>query len=135
MLKVFNTRGITSQQRFLKACLFGIPAAIGLGLANGFVSRIISFNFQIIYLAVGYGIAWVIKETGRGIQPKFSILAAVLTLFAFIVSAFVLYYPVSLNPLFIVWYIESLFGSIWGLIEAFFIVSAIGLAYRQARMF
>ena len=95
MLKIFNTHAITRHQRFQKALLFGIPAALIIGILFGFINRILPLDFQILYVLVGYLIGETVKETGHGIQIQFAILAVVLTLTAYLIGDLVCYYGIS----------------------------------------
>ncbi len=78
MYKIFNTNAITKKQRFNRALLCGSIAAVVLGLVYGIFSSLIHIEFSIVYLAIGYAIAKVVLEYGKGVQVRFSVLAAVL---------------------------------------------------------
>lgn len=86
MLKIFNEHVLTKNQRFYKALLYGIPSSIGLGVLYGLVATLLHFEFSIIYVAFGYLIGLVIQRKGRGVQPKFSILGAVLAVVCFVLG-------------------------------------------------
>ncbi|NTW95205.1 MAG: hypothetical protein HGB31_01125 [Erysipelotrichaceae bacterium] len=86
MLKVFNTRALTSNQRFSRALMVGIPAALGAAILYGIISPAIRFEFSVVYVGIGWGLGWLIQKYGRGVQPKFSILAAVLAALCFVLG-------------------------------------------------
>lgn len=83
-MEVFNTRTLTQKQRFNTALITGLIAALVVGVVSGYVRKV--FNFSIIMWAIGYGVAWVIRKTGRGVQNKFSILGAVYTVLGILIS-------------------------------------------------
>jgi hypothetical protein len=86
MLKVFNTRALTSNQRFSRALMVGIPAALAAAILYGIISPAIRFEFSVVYVGIGWGLGWLIQKYGRGVQPKFSILAAVLAALCFVLG-------------------------------------------------
>ena len=97
MYRIYNSFKLNSNQRFLNALLYGIPTALGLGIAYGYISRILPITFSIVYVGIGYLIGMVIQKFGRGVQVKFSILGAVLAGIAFVLSDVVRYFGLSLN--------------------------------------
>ena len=86
MLKVFNTHALSSNQRFTRALLVGVPTALGCAMLYGIISSAIRFEFAVVFIGIGWLIGTVIKKYGRGVQPKFSILAAVLAAFSFLLA-------------------------------------------------
>jgi hypothetical protein len=138
MFKVFNSHALSSKQRFLKALLYGVPTAIGLGIAYGIILRIIPIAFSLVYVGIGYLIGVVIRKYGRGVQPKFSILAAALSVFSFLLSETVRMVGLnfSLNVLWLMFFIlpQRYLGSINGLINLAFVVYGAYIAYRMARI-
>lgn len=138
MFRVYNSFALTSKQRFIRACLFGFPTAIGLGIAYGIISRFMPITFSIIYVGIGYVIGYVIQKFGRGVQPKFSYLGAGLALLAFILSDIVRYFGFNLgyNLLSQIMAIVSqvYLGSIYGLINLAFIAWGVIMAYNTARI-
>lgn len=138
MFRVYNSFALNSKQRFLRACLFGIPTAIGLGVGYGILSRFMPITFSIIYVGIGYVIGYVIQKYGRGVQPKFSYLAGGLALLSFILSDIVRYFGISLgyNLLSQIIAIVSqvYLGSLYGLINLAFIAWGVIMAYNTARI-
>lgn len=86
MLKVFNSHAISRNQRFLKAILWGVPTALLTGIGYGIISYISPFEFSIVYIGIGYLIGYVIKNKGRGVHMRFSILAACLAILAILIG-------------------------------------------------
>jgi hypothetical protein len=86
MLKVFNTRALTSNQRFSRALMVGIPAALAAAILYGIISPAIRFEFSVVYVGIGWGLGVLIQKYGRGVQPKFSILAAILAALCFVLG-------------------------------------------------
>jgi hypothetical protein len=86
MLKVFNSHAISRNQRFTKAIIWGIPTALIIGVVYGIISFVSPFEFSIVYIGIGYLIGYVIKNKGRGVHLRFSILAAGLTILAILIG-------------------------------------------------
>lgn len=81
-MKVFNTSALTQKQRFNQAVILGTVASVVLGIVVGYLRRFIAmgtgFEFSFITIGGTYVLAMFIQKVGRGVQPKFSILGAVL---------------------------------------------------------
>jgi len=137
MLKVFNTHALNSKQRFTRALIVGIPTALGLGIAYGIITRFIPITFSIVYVGIGYLIGLVIQKYGRGVQPKFSYLAAGLAIVSFVLADAVQYLGLS-NLIYVFqilpFLIQSYLGSINGLINLAFMAFGVVTAYRMARI-
>ncbi len=136
MMKVFNTRALSQNQRFTKALIVGIPTALILGIAYGYIVRILPIRFSIIYLGIGWLIGDVIRKYGRGVQAKFSYLAAILAVISFLISDAVTY----VGLLFMYWpqviisiTLNSL-SNINGMLHLLFIAGGAYFAYQQARI-
>jgi len=82
MLKVFNTHALSSNQRFTRAIIVGLAAALLCALVYGLF---LGFT-PILFLGSGWVIGNAIKKYGRGVQPKFAYLAAGLTLFSILLA-------------------------------------------------
>ena len=138
MYRIYNSFKLNSNQRFLNALLYGIPTALGLGIAYGYISRILPITFSIVYVGIGYLIGMVIQKFGRGVQVKFSILGAVLAGIAFVLSDVVRYFGLSLSPIILyqaVLIITQVYlGSINGLINLLFFAWGIVTAYNKSRI-
>ena len=138
MYRIYNSFKLNSNQRFLNALLYGIPTALGLGIAYGYISRILPITFSIVYVGIGYLIGMVIQKFGRGVQVKFSILGAVLAGIAFVLSDVVRYFGLSLNPIILYHAIliitQVYLGSINGLINLLFFAWGIVTAYNKSRI-
>jgi hypothetical protein len=138
MYRIYNSFKLNSNQRFLNALLYGIPTALGLGIAYGYISRILPITFSIVYVGIGYLIGMVIQKFGRGVQVKFSILGAVLAGIAFVLSDVVRYFGLSLNPIILYQAIliitQVYLGSINGLINLLFFAWGIVTAYNKSRI-
>ena len=138
MYRIYNSFKLNSNQRFLNALLYGIPTALGLGIAYGYISRILPITFSIVYVGIGYLIGMVIQKFGRGVQVKFSILGAVLAGIAFVLSDVVRYFGLSLNPIILYQAIliitQVYLGSINGLINLLFFAWGIVTADNKSRI-
>jgi len=100
MLKVFNTRALSSKQRFVKAIIVGSLTALVLALVYGLILRFI----PIVYIGIGWAIGMAIQKYGRGVQPKFSYLAAGLMVFCIILGDLLAFFGINilLNPVILV---------------------------------
>lgn len=141
MYKIFNTNAITRKQRFNRALICGIIASIVLGFVYGIISSMIHIEFSIVYLAIGYAIAKVVLEYGKGVQTRFSILAAVLCVISIfigdIISMFgfeVLFVP-QLYGIVLTTYLRHLLSmNISSLLSLLFRVGGVYIAYVYARV-
>ena len=86
MFKVYNKSALTRNERFKNAVVVGVLATIGLTIAYAIVSRVLMLELQILYIGIGYLIGLSIQKAGKGVQPRFSILAACLALLCFIIG-------------------------------------------------
>lgn len=142
MLKVFNKQALTKNQRFNNALLYGIPTSLVLAIAYGLVTSLIKIEFSAIYLAFGYGIGMIIQKKGRGVQPKFSILAAILAVICFIIgdmiaiagSIAVLWTPALWGPVFNIVFTMYTSISIGSVLSLLFRVGGVYYAYLNARV-
>ncbi len=134
MIKVFNTRALSQNQRFNRALLVGIPSALVLGIAYGFLNRIIPIRFSVIYLGIGWLIGDLIQKNGRGVQKKFNILAALCAIASFLIADAMTY----VGLLFVLWpqvilsLFISYFSGISGMIHLLFMIGGAYFAYEQA---
>lgn len=136
MIKVFNSFALSAKQRFIRALLVGIPTALGLGFLYGLLTLFIPIRFSIVYVGIGYLIGEVIRINGRGVQVKFSVLAAALALISFLLSDAIAMF--GLNPSMIVgfmWILPlSYLNSLNGLINLAFMAFGAFTAYQKARI-
>lgn len=138
-MKIYNTRALTKNQRFQNALLVAIPTTIGMAVILGLVLRVMPIQFEIMFLAVGYGMGYVIRTYGRGVQKRFSILGAICTFITILLADAI--HMVGITGLFnpLIWllaltsYFTSL-GSLWGMLGLLFRVGAISVAYEQSRI-
>lgn len=86
MLQIFNKRAITKKQRFIRALVIGTVTSISLAIITAFLTNLLRVQVSVIYLAIGYVIALVIKKQGRGVQVSFSLLGGSLTLLAILLT-------------------------------------------------
>lgn len=136
MMRIFNTQALSQKQRFTKAIILAVPAALGLGYAYGLITFFIPIRFSIVYIGIGWVLGRLIQKVGRGIDLKFSILAAALSVLSFLISDLIS--MVGLNPL---PYLSLLYvlpisylNSINGLLHLLFIGLGAIMAYDQARI-
>lgn len=141
MFKVYNKRAITRQERFRNALVYGIGATLLITLAYGFISNILRIEFSVVYLAAGYGIGYVIQKYGRGVQIQFSILAAVLACFCFIVGDMISIFGFNIlfNPALWPMALQIIFSvflstNINSLLSLAFRIGGVIIAYKNARI-
>lgn len=84
MFQVFNKHALTRNQRFMRALLYGTLVSVGLCIAYGLISSLLSIEFSYAFVGIGYLIGLTIRKMGRGVQVKFSVLAAVLAVLTFV---------------------------------------------------
>ena len=129
MLKVFNTSILTSKQRFSNALLYGVLSSILMLVVYVFVQRRLPFEIFYLYLGFGYLIGMVIQKTGHGVQPKFSILAAVLCFLIILIGDLLVYFPDILSYL---QYFPEMITELFGIYLAMDYTSVFALACRIA---
>lgn len=134
-MNLFDTRSMSQNQRFNRMILIGLIAAIILGFAYGLVSDLAGgWELHVLYLLIGYLIGNFVRRVGRGVQKRFQILAAVLTILVILIGDMV--YPMLVNGLpfsFILSItLRNYFSGISGLLSLIFRVSAVVVAYTNA---
>ena len=141
MYKVYNKRAITRQERFKNALIYGIGATVLITAAYGLLSSFLFVELQIVYLSCGYAIGYLIQKYGRGVQVQFSILAAVLAIFCFVIGDLISWFGFEalLNPglwpmAFQFIFSSYLSTSISSLLSLAFRVGGVYLAYVNARV-
>ncbi len=137
-MKIFNTKILNNRQRWNRALLFGIGATLISGIVIGFIQSMLNFSSSLFDFAIAYFIGWVILEAGHGVQPKFSVLAAVCCAVAIIISDMIGYFGLFAftNPLFSIYMvlINYLSVNINNLISLAIKALAIYYAYGKARV-
>lgn len=138
-MKVYNTRALSRNQRFKNALLFAIPSTLGIALVLGFALRLMPIQFEIMFLAVGYAIGYVIRTYGKGVQTRFSVLGAVCCFVAIVMADAIAMAGIGgmFNPMLWVFVVMSYFsslGSLWGILGILFRIGAISVAYEQSRI-
>lgn len=141
MIQIFNTHALTSQQRFTRAVIAGTIGAIVIAVVYGGLMQFINIESSLLLIAVGYGIAMVVQKAGRGVQQRFSILGAVLCVFAILIADIITYFGFSalLNPT--IWpacftalmqmYLSLEYRSLLSII---FRAAAVAVAYQYSRI-
>ena len=90
MFDNFNVVPRTRNQRRIFSLIIGLVLAITIGLVYGLFmnSFNIRFEFQIVFILIGYGIGIAIQKIGRGVQGQieFSIIAAGCAFLCFLIA-------------------------------------------------
>ena len=141
MLKIYNKQALTRNERFIRAVGYGVGATIGLTILYGLISQFLMFEFSVVYLAFGYAIGTVIRKYGRGVQVRFSVLAAVLAVFCFLFGDMIAYFGFGVFTMGFQFFmmafritLQGLIGtSINGLLSLMFRIGGIYLAYTTSR--
>lgn len=141
MLKIYNKQALTRNERFIRAVVYGVGATAGLTVLYGILSALLRIEFSVVYLAFGYAIGTVIRKLGRGVQVRFSVLAAVLAAICFVLGDMIsmVGFSVFTNGFgffFLVFRValQSLLGtSMNALLALLFRIGGIALAYSSAR--
>lgn len=74
-----------STKQFYKVLLLGFIIAPVLGILSGYI-RMFVIKHDIVLIAVGLGVSYAVREIGKGMTLKFSLLAVGITLVAIILS-------------------------------------------------
>ncbi|MDD6466929.1 MAG: hypothetical protein PUF50_01970 [Erysipelotrichaceae bacterium] len=141
MFKIYNKNALTRNERFQNALLVGILVTVAFTVLYGILCSFLVLELQLLYLAFGYGIGMAIQKAGRGVQPRFAILAAVCAFFCFFIGDLLCYFgfgiltnpsmwPIAIRFLIQIWLNVDL-SSILSLL---FRISGIYLAYQSARI-
>ena len=141
MLKIYNKQALTRNERFIRAVVYGVGATVGLTVLYGILSALLRIEFSVVYLAFGYAIGTVIRKFGRGVQVRFSVLAAVLAAICFVLGDMISMVGFSVftngfGVFFLVFRValQSLLGtSMNALLALLFRIGGIALAYSSAR--
>lgn len=102
-MNFFDKKLISQDDRFKRAVILGIIVSIVLGIVSGYLRLAIGynfgFNFSIVIIGFGYLMGMFIQKVGRGVQTRFSNLAAGLAVLMIIISNFIAY-GFSINLIF-----------------------------------
>ena len=143
MLKIYNKTAITKNQRFANALVYGIPTALGLGVLYGIFSNLMSVQFSVVFIGIGYLIGNTVQTKGKGVQNRFSVLGAVLAIVCFmladLISMFGINPFVSIGNFFFytdVWikFMFSMTSDINGILGVAFRVFGVIAAYQNSRI-
>ena len=141
MYKIFNKNALTRNERFQNAVVVGIAVTVGLCIVYTIICNLLDIEFEILYIGIGYLIGLAIQKAGRGVQLRFSILAAVLAALCFIVGDLLsIMVPELLgNPNYWLYMLRIYLGS-WAqlnlsvLISLAFRIIGVYVAYNYARI-
>lgn len=141
MFKIYNSQALNRNQRFLKALGYGIGSTVILTVLYGLIANTIRIEFSVVYLAFGFAIGTVIQKMGRGVQPRFSILGAVLAFICFFFGdmiahvGFQVFTDLDLFMLGCRWVFAIWTNiSVNGLLSLMFRLGGIYFAYQSARI-
>lgn len=134
-MNIFNTRTLSQNQRFQRIIPIGIVAAIILGFAYGFISDLAGgWELHVLYIILGFAIAYVVRVIGRGAQPRFQVLGAILAIIVIVIGDII--YPVVVHQLPIglmfSYTLRNMLSGISGLLSLLFRLSAIYIAYSNS---
>ena len=139
-MQVFNSQLLTNRQRWILALVVGIPFTLLFAIVFGWINQRLSFELEILYIGVGYIIGYVIQKVGRGVEPKFSYLAVILTVLLFLISDAIEFFGVGilLSPSeygnAISYCIQSLLSlNVSSLLRLLFRAAGAYMAYQNAR--
>ena len=95
MLRIFNTKALSQNERYIRAIVIGILSALIFSLLYGLVTRLIGIQISILYVVIGFGLSTIIKNQGRGVQMKFSYLGGALTLLSIFIGDMIVFAGIS----------------------------------------
>ena len=140
-MQVFNTHTLTSKQRFTNGLISGSIACIVLGILYGVITNAIGLHSSLLMILIGYGIGWTISRFGRGVQPKFAWMGAILTIISIFIAEMTLYFGIEIFIHPSLWFeaIKSILQinlniSLNSLISILFKISAVVIAYQTSRI-
>jgi len=141
MYKIFNKNALTRNERFQNAVVVGIAVTVGLCIVYTIICNLLDIEFEILYIGIGYLIGMAIQKAGRGVQLRFSILAAVLATLCFVVGDLLsIMMPELLgNPSYWLYMLKLYLGS-WAhlnlgvLLSLAFRIFGVYIAYNYARI-
>lgn len=85
-MNIFKPGLMNNQQRWTRALIFGIPIGILAGALYFLVSKLLgNYEISLIFILIGYGVAWLIQQVSHGAQTKFKILAVI----CYVIAVFV----------------------------------------------
>ena len=144
MFQVFNERALTRNQRFLRALLYGTLVSVGLCVAYGLISSLLGIEFSYAFVGIGYLIGMTIQKKGRGVQVKFSVLAAVLAVLTFVFADLIAWFGFSvfMSPEYFLFGLKAWAsvmldissGGISGMLSLLFRGFGVVAAYQSARI-
>ncbi len=141
-MKIYNSQVLNHQQRFWVALVVGLISAIGLAFVYAWLSNILFLELEVLYIGIGWLIGMIIQKVGRGVQVRFQVMAALLTILCFVLGDMMttMGYSILFNPN--SWFIAfryvagSLFGlSLSALLRLAFRIAGIVLSYQNGRFF
>lgn len=77
---------LNQDQKFYKALALGIPFSIFVAVVYWLIQNALGFTFSYFIILIGIVIGQFIRNIGRGVQVRFSILACGLTIFTILLS-------------------------------------------------
>lgn len=139
MFQLFNTNSLSQQQRFVKALIVSVVATLVMSVVLGLIMKAVGMQLSLAYLAVGYGLGRLVQYFGRGVQVRFSVLAAVSCLVCILLTGYIAAFGLNiLNlaawKLYFLIYSYLFTGEISSIISLLYRVAAVYLAYRYARV-
>ena len=85
-MKVYNTKFLRGNQRFVVALIAGLASSVACAFAYAALISLLHFKSGLFYIAMAYGISYCIKTYGRGVEVKYCVLGAAFTLFSIILG-------------------------------------------------
>ena len=134
---------MNNKERFLKALLYGLLAAVVCGIVVGYLNQLtaalVNASFPILYPISAYIIAKAIHKAGGGINKDYAYMGAALTVFSMIISEMCTYvgFAVLIHPLDwipalkLVCYLNFQFQGT-GLISWLFMILAVYVGYNES---
>ena len=86
-MNFLNPKPLSQKERWQRALVFGIPFSILVGILTALLNRALgNIQFGIVYIGVGWVIAWFIQTVSHGAQKKFRYLALACYVLALLVA-------------------------------------------------
>ena len=91
-MEISSKTKLNQDQRFLKIIGLGLLTSLIVGFVVGYLRTLINFDFFLIIN--GLAIAYVIREFGRGVKLRFSIMSVIFVLISIFISDMIFNYGV-----------------------------------------
>lgn len=83
-MNLLDRKGLSQDERFRYATTLALICSVILGILTGLLRTF--FESSLWLLPIGFGIAYIVRRYGRGVQTRFSVIAILFTIVAILLS-------------------------------------------------